>query len=78
MPLRVASEAGQPEGELVRVDGVEGAVVEDGLEVDDRVAGHGALLGHGAHALLDAGEELPGHDAAHDLGLELDAGAGVG
>ena len=63
------------ERQLVRVDGVERAVVERRLEVDQRVAGEDALRGGLADALLDAREEPTGHGPAHDLLRELDAGS---
>jgi hypothetical protein len=64
--------------DLVGVDGVERTVGQRRFEVDDGVAGKGALLGDVAHALLDAGPEVAWHGAADDARGELDAGARVG
>ena len=68
---------GDLERQLVRVDGVERAVVERRLEVRQRVAGDHALGRSLADALLDAREEARGHRAADDLLGELDAAARV-
>ena len=65
------------ERQLVRVDGVERAVVEGRLEVGQRIARDDALGGRLADALLDAREEVAGHRAADDLLGELDAAARV-
>ena len=43
------------------------------LEVDDWVAGERPRRERAANALLDRGDELPGHDAADDRVLELEA-----
>ena len=51
------------------------AVGERHPEVDHRVAVADAALHLGAHALLDAGDELAGYGAADDLVDELEAGA---
>src|SRR6185503_8439425 len=67
----------ESERELVRVDRVEGAVVEGRLEVDDGVAREWSLARDVTDAFLDAREELPGHDPTDDARLERDARAGV-
>ena len=77
MPWRVAIERGQSERELVRVHGVERAVVQGRLEVDDRIARDRPLVGDVPDTLLDAREELARHDPAHDALGERDAAAGV-
>ena len=68
---------GDLEREVVRVDRVEGAVVEGRLEVDERVARQHALGGGLADPLLDAREEVLRDRAADDLLGELDAAARV-
>ena len=54
---------------------MERAVDEGRLEVDHGVAGHDAAGERVADALLDGAPELARHRAAHDLRLELEAGA---
>ena len=53
------------------------AVVHGHLDVDHREAGEHAVLHGLLHALVDGGDEVPWHVAAHDLVHELVAGAGV-
>src|SRR5439155_14172170 len=65
--------AGDLEGHLRRVDLVERAVDEGGLDVDHRVAGDHAARQRVADALLGRLPELAGHGPTHDLGLELEA-----
>ncbi len=57
---------------------MERAVDERRLEVDDRIARDGSLLGDVPDTLLHAREELAGHDAAHDVLGEHDAATRVG
>src|SRR5204862_7534899 len=61
------------ERQLVRIDGMEGAVVEGRLEVREGIARDDALGGRLADALLDAREELPRDRPADDLLGEGDA-----
>jgi hypothetical protein len=65
--------AGGDEGDLLAVDAVVLAVVDDAAHVDDLVPGDRALREHLAHALLDRGDELAGDRAALDLVDELEA-----
>ena len=67
--------AGHLEGHFVGVDVVITAVVDDGPEVDDRVAGEIAAGGGLDDALFDGGDEVAGDGAAEDFAGELEAGA---
>ena len=67
--------AGHLEGHFVGVNVVVAAVVDGGLEVDDRVAGEIAAGGGLDDALFDGGDEVAGDGAAEDFVAELEAAA---
>src|SRR5581483_5260250 len=70
-----AERARDAEAHLVRIDGVERAVVQRGAEVGERIAGDDASLGGLTDALLDRRPEVARHGAADDARRELDAAA---
>src|SRR5207245_3738688 len=63
---------GDLEAHLARVDAMEAAVGEGGLEVRERVARDDAALRRLAHPLLDGGPEVARDGAADDVRLEDD------
>jgi hypothetical protein len=65
--------AGGDEGDLLAVDAVVLAVVDDAAHVDDRWPAIAPVREHLAHALLHRGDELARDRAALDLVDELEA-----
>ena len=67
--------AGHLERHFVGVDVVVAAVVDDDLEIDDRVAGEVAAGGGLDDAFFDGRDEVAGDGAAEDFAGELEAAA---